>query len=34
MNYVALASKNMVMICTKDLRPLCTSKETAKFKAG
>ena len=34
MNYVALASKTMVMIWTKDLIPLCTSKESTKFKSG
>ena len=34
MNYVALTSKSLIMICTKDLKPLCTCKETSKFKSG
>jgi coatomer protein complex subunit alpha (xenin) len=34
MSYVALFSQNQVMICTKNLTPLCKVKETSKIKAG
>jgi len=34
MTYVALFSKNQIMICTKNLKPLCTVKESSKLKSG
>ena len=34
MSYVALCSKNMITICNKNLEPLCSVKESAKFKSG
>ena len=34
LSYVALFSKNQIMICTKTLEPLCKVKETSKLKSG
>jgi len=34
MLFVALCSKNVITICSKTLQPLCTIKESSKFKSG
>jgi coatomer protein complex subunit alpha (xenin) len=34
MSFVALFSKNQIMICTKNLKPVCTVKESSKLKSG
>jgi coatomer subunit alpha len=34
MTYVALFSQNQIMICTKNLKSLCTIKESSKLKTG
>lgn len=34
LTHVALFSKNQILICTKNLKPLCKVKETSKLKSG